>query len=387
MSQLARRIAVALAGFCAFLNLYSPQALLPLLAKEFGVGAADISLMMTATAVAVGMTAPFSGAAADVLGRKRIIVSAMALLAVPTIMLALAPDVPTLLFWRFVQGLMLPPIFVVTIAYIGDEWPAAEVAAVAGVYTTGASLGGFSGRFVTGILTDLVGWRFAFGTLAMFALAAAVAVMLMLPRERGFKRSESLIASLRQMTRHFRNMQLVATYAVGFGVLFNFIATFTYVTFLLAAAPYRLSPALLGSIFAVYLVGAFAAPMVGIAVSRWGRPNFVVAVLLLWIAGILLTLVPSLVVIILGLALCSGCGLIVQAISTGYVTATASEGRSSAVGLYVLSFYIGGSLGAYLPGLAYEAAGWGACVALVAAMLVLIALVVALFWTRTPKRA
>ena len=386
MSQLARRIAVALAGYCAFLNLYSPQALLPLLAKEFGVGAADISLMMTATAVAVGMTAPFSGAAADVLGRKRIIVSAMALLSVPTIMLALAPDVPTLLFWRFVQGLMLPPIFVVTIAYIGDEWPAVEVAGVAGLYTTGASLGGFSGRFVTGILTDLVGWRFSFGTLAVFALAASVAVMLMLPRERGFKSSESLIASLRQMTRHFRNRQLVATYAVGFGVLFNFIATFTYVTFVLAAPPYGLSPAMLGSIFAVYLVGAFLAPMVGIAMSRWGRPNFVVATLVLWIGGILLTLIPSLAVIILGLAVCSGCGLIVQAISTGYVTATATEGRSSAVGLYVLSFYVGGSLGAYLPGLAYEAAGWGACVALVAAMLVLMALVVALFWARTPKR-
>jgi len=387
MSFTARRFAVGLAGYCAFLNLYSPQSLLPLLAKEFGVGAADISLMMTATAVAVGLTAPFSGAAADVLGRKRIIVSAMALLALPTVMISLSPDVPTLVFWRFVQGLMLPPIFVVTIAYIGDEWPTAEVATAAGLYTAGASLGGFSGRFITGILTDLVGWRFAFGTLALFALAASVAVMIMLPRERGFKRSESLLASLRQMTRHFHNKQLVATYAVGFGVLFNFIATFTYVSFVLAAPPYGLSPAMLGSIFAVYLIGTLTAPMVGMAVSRWGRRNFVMAVLVLWIGGILLTLVPSLVVIILGLAVVSGCGMIVQAISTGYVTLTATEGRSSAVGLYVLSFYIGGSLGAYLPGLAYEAAGWGACVALVAGMVALMAMVVALAWARTPQRA
>jgi predicted MFS family arabinose efflux permease len=387
MSLAARRIAVGLAGFCAFLNLYSPQSLLPTLAQEFGVGAADISLMMTATAVAVGMTAPFSGAAADVLGRKRIITVAMALLAVPTVMLALSPDVPTLVFWRFVQGLMLPPIFVVTIAYIGEEWPLAEVAGATGIYTAGASVGGFGGRFLTGILTDLVGWRFAFASLAVFALAAAVAVMVMLPRERGFKRSESLIASLRQMMRHFRNRHLIATYAVGFGVLFNFIATFTYVTFVLAAPPYELSPALLGAIFAVYLVGTFLAPMVGIALSRWGRRNCVIAALLLWIGGILLTLVPSLAVIIVGLAVCAGCGLIVQTISTGYVAITATEGRSSAIGLYVLSFYIGGSVGAYLPGLAYEAAGWWACVAFVAGMLVLMASVVALFWTSVAKRA
>ena len=79
---LARSTAVGLAGFCAFLNLYSPQALLPSLAAEFGVGAAAISATMTAGTLAVAMTAPFSGAAADVIGRKRVITAAMAALAV-----------------------------------------------------------------------------------------------------------------------------------------------------------------------------------------------------------------------------------------------------------------------------------------------------------------
>jgi YNFM family putative membrane transporter len=45
----AREIAVAAAGFCAFLNLYSPQALLPALSREFGVGPAEISAIMTAS--------------------------------------------------------------------------------------------------------------------------------------------------------------------------------------------------------------------------------------------------------------------------------------------------------------------------------------------------
>jgi MFS transporter, YNFM family, putative membrane transport protein len=381
----ARRIAVGLAGFCAFINLYSPQALLPALAHEFGAGAAAISMTMTAGAFAVALSAPFTGMVADMLGRKRVIVSAMTALSIPTLMIALAPTVEAMIFWRFVQGLMLPPIFAVTIAYVGEEWPPTEVAAAAGLYTAGASLGGFSGRFVTGVLADLIGWRGAFSILATLALAAAAAVAAMLPRERSFVRSESLAVSLQQILRHFRNPQLLATYAVGFGTLFNFIATFTYVTFLLAAPPYELSTTLLGAIFAVYLVGTATAPLVGVAVSRWGRPRFVLGVLVFWAVGILLTLLPPLTAIVAGLALCAGCGLICQAVSTGYVTLTAKEGRSSAVGLYVTSFYIGGSFGALLPGLAWDAAGWPGCVAMVLAMLAIMALVVGLVWTAREK--
>jgi predicted MFS family arabinose efflux permease len=193
-------------------------------------------------------------------------------------------------------------------------------------------------------------------------------------------RSESLAASLRAMLRHWRNPQLVATYAIGFGTLFNFIATFTFVTFLLAAPPYNLSAAWLGAIFAVYLVGSITTPMTGWAISRWGRRAFTIGVVALWASGVLLTLIPSLPVIVLGLAFCAGCGLILQAVSTGYVTLSAPEGRSSAVGLYVTSFYVGGSFGAALGGLAWTLGGWPACVALVIAMLVLMAAVIAKVW-------
>jgi predicted MFS family arabinose efflux permease len=347
-----RRLAVGLAGYCAFINLYSPQAILPLLSQEFGAGAAEISTIMTAGTLAVALTAPFTGTVADVLGRKRVIVTALLILAVPTIMAAFAPTLSALIFWRFVQGLVLPPIFAVTIAYIGDEWPPHEATAAVGAYTSGASLGGFSGRFFTGILSDIVGWRYAFVALALATVAGALAVSALLPRERKFVRSEGVIASGKQMLRHFRNPQLLATYAVGFGVLFNFIATFTYISFRLAAAPYNLSASALGTIFIVYLVGAALTPLIGWAVGRAGRRHFMIGCIALWIAGIALTLVEPLWVIVLGLAICAGCGLLCQAVSTGYVTITAQAGRSSAVGLYATSFYLGGNFGAALGGIA-----------------------------------
>ena len=179
----SRKIAVAVAGFCAFLNLYSPQALLPELAREFGVGPAEISTIMTASALAIALTAPFTGAIADMLGRKRVITAAMLAVVVPMAGASFAGDVQALIAWRFVLGLLLPPIFAVTIAYIGDEWPASEIAGVAGIYIAGSSVGGFCGRFVPGVLADIIGWRGAFVALAVLSLLGAIVVAIMLPRE------------------------------------------------------------------------------------------------------------------------------------------------------------------------------------------------------------
>jgi YNFM family putative membrane transporter len=376
----ARQLAVGLIGYCAFVNLYAPQSILPLLSQEFGATAAQVSTIITVSTLAVAVTAPFTGAIADVLGRKRVIVAAMFVLVVPTLMVGLATSLSAVIFWRAVQGLVLPPIFAVTVAYIGDEWPPREATTAAGIYSSGSSIGGFTGRLITGLLADLIGWRAGFIALAGIAFAGAIATIFLLPHERKFVRSEGLLASGQQMLAHFRNGQLLATYAVGFGVLFNFICTFTYVSFHLAAAPYNLSATWLGAIFVVYLTGSALTPWAGWAIGRFGRRRFTTRVLALWIAGIALTLVPSLPLIILGLAISAGCGLVCQAISTGYVTTTAKAGRSSAVGLYVTSFYVGGSFGAALGGLAWTLGGWPACVALVATMLAIMTATVLFAW-------
>ena len=379
-----RNAAVAAAGFFAFLNLYSPQALLPALARELGVGAAEISSIMTASALAIALTAPFTGAAADVLGRKRIITAAMLAIVVPMAGAAFAPDVPALIFWRFLQGLLLPPIFAVTVAYIGDEWPRAEIPAAAGIYVTGSSLGGFCGRFIPGVLGDLIGWRGAFLALAGLSLAGAILVMRLLPAETRFVHSQGIAASARQMLRHLKNPQLLATYAIGFDILFNFIALFTYVSFHLAAPPFNFSSALLGAVFVTYLAGAAISPMAGRMLARLGRLPFMLAVTAVWAGGCLLTLVPSVTVIVAGLILCAACGMLCQTVATSYVTATAREGRSSAVGLYVTCFYAGGSAGAFLPGLAWDRGGWPACVGMAVAMLAAMALIAVLAYARAP---
>jgi predicted MFS family arabinose efflux permease len=375
-----RALAVATAGFSAFVNLYSPQALLPELAGEFHVGPGEISSLMTASTAAIALSAPFTGAFADVLGRKRLIVAAMFAITVPTVIMTFAATVPQLVLWRFVQGLLVPPIFTVTVAYIGDEWPPHDVARVAGLYVTGASIGGFSGRFIPGILTDVIGWRSAIQVVALITLVAAIIVTLILPRERQFVRSGGLLLSLSQMFRHFRDRRLVATFAIGFGVLFNFIAAFTYVSFHLAGAPYFFSPTLLGALFFTYLVSSPLLPWTGRAIALFGRRRFVLGTIAVWIVGALLLLAPPVWIIVSGLTLCAVCGMLCQTISTGYVTLTAKEGRSSAVGLYASIFYIGGSAGAFLTGIAWTTAGWSGCVAVIVAMQLIMAIIVVAAW-------
>jgi YNFM family putative membrane transporter len=368
-----RRVAIAFCAIGAFLHLYAPQSVLPMMAQEYGVGAADASPIITAGTLAVAATAPFTGALSDVLGRKRVIVVAMALLLIPATMSSFAATLDQLIFWRFMHGLLLPPIFAVTVAYIGDEWPI-------GLYAAASAVGGFFGRFVPGMLAEQFGWRGGFLALACGSVICLAMVFFLLPTEKKFVRATSLGSSLRQMVGHLRNPRLLATFAVGFGVLFNFIATFTYLSFHLAAPPFNRTPAFLGSVFVVYLFGSVGALYLGRAIAWFGRRNFVLLVIAVWAGGMLLSLIPSIPAIVGCLIVASTCGILTQASSTSFVAITAKTGTSAAVGLYVTAFYIGGTFGGWLPGLAYEAGGWTYSLALVLGMLSIMAAIVATTW-------
>jgi predicted MFS family arabinose efflux permease len=379
-----RRWAVALVGFSAFLQLYTTQSLLPLFATEFGAGPAAVSLTVSATTLAVALVAPFSGLLADRVGRRKIIVAALFILVLPTALIATASSLEAILVWRFLQGLLLPPIFAVAVAYIGEEWPPDEVAPVLAVYTAGSALGGFLGRFLAGLLTDHFGWRAAFLALAALGLIAALVAARYLPRERRFVPAAGIASVVRAMLRQVRDARVLVTFGIGFAILFTFAALFTYVNFHLAAPPFSLSPAALGAIFVVYLLGVVVTPWSGRLVLTVGRRKLAAIAIALWCASVALTLVPNLPVILAGLALAAACGFVCQTLSQGFLTTIASAGRSGTIGLYVTIYYIGGSVGALLPAPAYAAWGWTGVVLLVIAVLALMAAAVMLAWREKP---
>ena len=376
-----RRIAVILCGLCSFLDLWATQSLLPMLAEELQATPVAVSFTVSMPPLAIALVAPWTGVIADVIGRKRIIVAAMFLLVVPTVMVGYSTTLGAIVFWRFCQGLFVPPIFAGTVAYVADEFPPGEATAATGLYTAAGVFGGFLSRFLTALLAEHLGWRGAFIGLALLTLALAVGVALLLPRERGFARATSLLGSAGQMVQHFRDKRLVATYSVGFCVLFTLITIFTFIAFRLAAPPFALSTAALGALFVTYLAGVITTPLVGRGVALLGRQRLVLFALAGWAAALLLTLIPNLVAIIAGLALAAAFGFMCQACSTSYVALTARQARSSAVGLYVTFYYLGGSVGGVAAGLAWVLAGWPGCVGMALIVLALVATLVWRFWT------
>jgi MFS transporter, YNFM family, putative membrane transport protein len=375
-----RTLAVILTGFCAFIDLYATQTLLPLLARQYDASPAAVGMTVSATTLAVALIAPFTGVVADLLGRRRIIVTAMFLLVVPTVLIALAGSLGEIVLWRFIQGLLLPPIFAVMVAYIAEEAPPERTVALTGLYSSASSVGGFAGRFVTGWVGEHVGWQAAFLALALITLCCAAGVAALLPPERRFVKSAGVAASVGAMLRHLRDPRLLATNAVGFAALFSLVAIFTYINFHLAAPPFLLSPAALGLLFIVYLAGAAVTPFAGWLVARLGRRQMVMAAAAVWAAGLALTLVPHLGIIVLGLGLSTGGGFLCTTAAMSFVAQSAPEARSAAVGLYVTSYYIGGSAGGVVPGLVWTATGWPGCIAIVAAVLAALVTLVLRFW-------
>lgn len=359
-----RGIGVAAAGFATFINLYAPQSVLPTLAAEFHTSLAHTGLTVTATLVAIALVAPFVGGISDALGRRRLILGAAFLLTAPTLGAAVAPTFEVLVACRFAQGLLLPFIFAVTVAYIADECDGAEAVRATGTYAVGTIVGGFAGRFITGWAADLMGWRAGFMVLAALTLALAFLIAATLPAELRFRPVQGWRGSLAGYRAQLRNEQVLATCVVGFTVLFSVVATFTYANYLMAGPPYFLGPAALGSVFVVYLLGAVSTPLAGRAVLRLGRRTTVWLAIAAASLGLLLTLSAWLPLIIAGLALVALGIFTEQVLSIGYVAIVSHPARSTGVGLYVTSYYVGGALGGVAPGWIWMHLGWPGCVAL-----------------------
>ncbi len=360
--------AIALCACCPFLAVYATQPLLPSLAQLFGTSESEVSLTVTATTLAVAIVAPFSGVIADTIGRKRVIVACILGLSIPMALASAATSLEQIIVWRFVQGLFIPGIFSVTLAYVGEEWRGKNISMGMSAYVSGGVVGSVSGRVISGLAADIHSWRASFLVLACFIALGGLGVWLLLPRSQHFERQRNIGTGLLNMARHLKNPRLAAIYACAFNNLFVFVSVFTYITFYLVKPPFLLGKAALGFMFLLNLFGAFANPFAGRWMGRVGYKIGLIAALATSTVGTLLTLIPNLIVAFIGVALISTGVFVAQTAATGQMGLVAGKAKSSAAGVYVCCYYAGGSVGAFLPGFAYAAGGWPACIALILAV-------------------
>lgn len=383
--------AVALCGVCAFLELYCTQPMLPMLARLFHASKTGVGLTVSAATLGVAISAPIFGALTERLPRKRVIVASLFGISIPTLLAATSTSLAQLVFWRFLQGITVPGVVAVLVTYIGEEWPPEQVALIMSFYVSGTALGGFIGRVSAGILADWFNWRVSFVVLGALALAGAGAVAAWLPHGRPratpLQRTDSLPAFPYQVQALFRSRRLVATFAVGFNVLFSLVGVFTWITFYLSAAPFHLSTAALSYLFFVYLVGLVVTPAAGYLITRVGLRAGIGGAIACSITGVLLTLAHHLPIVILGLAMLSSGVFIAQTASQSHLRVASPPGaRVTAAGIYMTCYYLGGTAAGVIPGAFWALGKWPACVAFIVAMQ-LIALTIALVGWRTPQPA
>lgn len=359
-----RRVAVCLCGAAAFVPLYAPQSLLPLLKSFVGDSPAMAGAVVSAGTAGVAVAAPLVGRLADRLGRRYVIVLAAFLAVIPSLLSALAPTPHLLIAARLLEGLALPGIFAVTVAYTADQWPLHEARRVTALYIAGTIGGGFCGRLLSGLVAELAGWRWAFAALAMLQLILALVIRAWLAPDQVQPRVAN--APRARVIDLLGNPALRAIYLAGFSLLFALVAGFTYISLRLGAPPFNFGPGALSAIFVVYLASMLTTPFSGRLLNRYGHSRVLAFAWGAAVLGLLITIPASLPAVIVGLILFSGGLFFAQTAATTFVGEAMPRARGAAVGLYVTSYYIGGSVGGILPAPLWSRFGWPGVVALIA---------------------
>lgn len=366
-----RSLIIGVTAFLTVVDLFATQAILPTLASAYGVSPAAMGFAVNASTLGMavaGLAIAFFSRRID---RRLGIVASLALLALPTSLLAVAPDLPTFTALRIAQGLCMASAFALTLSYLGEACSAADTAGAFAAYITGNVASNLFGRLLAAGLVDHLGLAGNFFVFAALNLAGAVLVWFYLRDTSATPMPDAAGRSPVAVWRDLaRDPALRAAFALGFCILFAFIGTFTYVNFVLVHPPLALSPMALGFVYFVFLPSILTTPAAGSVVARFGtRPTLWLALAVAG-AGLPLLLVARLPAVLAGLALVGVGTFFAQAVATGFVGRAASLDRGAASGLYLASYFAGGLVGSAVLGQVFDRLGWAACVAGIAVALV-----------------
>jgi predicted MFS family arabinose efflux permease len=372
---LLRSLVIGLTAFLTVVDLFATQAILPSLVVAYGVTPAAMGVAVNASTIGMAVSGLAVAFFSRRINRRRGILLSLALLSIPTALLAVAPDLGTFTILRIVQGVFMSAAFTLTLAYLAENCSAGDTATAFAAYITGNVASNLFGRLMSAGVADHLGLAANFYVFAGLNLAGAVLVYFTLKRTQPMASAGSAVASpLAVWAEHLRNRPLLANFAIGFCILFAFIGTFTYVNFVLVGDPIGISRMELGVVYFVFLPSILTTPLAGRVVARVGtRPTMWLSLAVAG-AGLPLLLLPSLPAILTGLVLVGVGTFFAQATATGFVGRAATADRAAASGIYLACYFAGGLVGSAVLGQAFDRLGWAACVAGIGAALALAAM-------------
>jgi predicted MFS family arabinose efflux permease len=361
---LARSIVIGLTAFLTVVDLFATQAILPSLAKAYGVTPAAIGFAVNASTMGMAVAGLGVAFLSHWIDRRLGILVSLALLSIPTALLASAPDLTAFTLLRIAQGLCMASAFTLTLAYLGERCSAMDAGGAFAAYITGNVASNLIGRLMSAAIADHLGLASNFYFFAALNLAGAVLVYFTVGRtppmtEAGPNPRSPLAA----WAEHFRNRPLRAAFGIGFCILFAFIGTFTYVNFVLVREPLSLTRMDLGFVYLVFLPSIVTTLLAGGAVARLGTRSVLWSALAVAGLGLPLLLLPSLLAVLAGMVLIGVGTFFAQATATGFVGRAATADRGAASGIYLASYFFGGLVGSAVLGQLFDYFGWAACVA------------------------
>jgi YNFM family putative membrane transporter len=366
-----RAAIIGVIGFLTLVDLFATQALLPSLARLYGVSPAAIGSAVNATTMGMALSCLGVALVSRSIPRRFGICLSLALLAIPTSLLAIAPDLLSFTALRVLQGVFMAAAFTLTMAYLAEHCSAEQTATALAAYITGVVASNLIGRLVAASLAERLGLATSFYFFACLNVAGAVLVVLNLRRMSLLATSGRRTSPLQSWSEHLRNPALRAAFAIGFLILFAFIGIFTYVNFVLVREPIAIDRMSLGLVYLVFLPAMITTPAAGRVALRFGTQPALWGGLLLALAGLPLLLLSNLAGVLTGMVLVGVGTFFAQAIGTGFVGRAAKVDRAAASGLYLASYYLGGLVGAAMIGQLFDRYGWRSSVAAIAASLVL----------------
>lgn len=372
------RVTLALfsAGLATFALLYCVQPILPVLSQEFGVSPAASSLSLSISTGLLAFGLLVTGPLSDAIGRKPVMVTGLLLAAVCTLLSATMTSWHGILIMRALIGLSLSGVAAVGMTYLSEEVHPGVIAFSMGLYISGNSIGGMSGRLLSGVITDFTSWRVAVAVIGCFALASALMFWKILPPSRHFRpaslKPRSLLINFKL---HWRDNGLPLLFAEGFLLMGAFVTLFNYIGYRLLSPPWSLSQAVVGLLSVVYLTGSWSSPKAGAMTARFGRPAVLLFSTAIMLAGVLMTLFNSVWLILPGMMLFTAGFFGAHSVASGWIGPRARRAKGQASSLYLFSYYLGSSVAGTLGGVFWHQFGWYGITVFISSLL-LVALLV-----------
>jgi YNFM family putative membrane transporter len=365
-------------GFSAFALLYCVQPLMPVLSHQFALTAAQSSMVLSVSTAALAVSLLLSSALSERLGRKPLMVAAMAGAAVLTVLCAFAQNYPQLLMLRGLLGAALGGMPAIAMAYLGEEIEPTSLGLSMGLYISGSAFGGMAGRVLASVMSDYFSWRVALAATGVAGLLAAWEFWRSLPASRHFKPSQGGWRALPDgVKQHLSDPGLPWLFLLAFLLMGSYVSMYNYIAYRLLGAPYGLSQSMVGSISFLYLLGIYSSVWAGGMADRLGRRGVLWLVLAVMLAGLLLTLSHALLLIVAGAALFTFGFFATHSVASSWVGRRATTSKALASALYLFFYYMGSSVIGSATGVMWGQAGWPGVVAVLGGALTL-ALLIAL---------